>query len=68
MNKVHIWDLSFWLLFHTSFLLGLFFNPEDGGDKLLLKLTTVYTELYTRRENSSNIFLFKAIYLNFVHR
>jgi hypothetical protein len=38
--------------FHAGIFLGLFFNPEDGGDMLLLNvgsLSTDYTELHPRR-------------------
>jgi hypothetical protein len=37
--------------FHAGFLLGLFFNPEDGGNIFLQNvggLSTDYTALYTR--------------------
>jgi hypothetical protein len=42
--------------FHTGFLLGLFFDPEDGGDMFLQnvsRLSTDYAALYPRRQNSS---------------
>jgi hypothetical protein len=38
--------------------LGLFFDPEDGGDMSLRKvggLSTDYTALYIRRQNSSTL-------------
>jgi hypothetical protein len=38
------------------FLLGLLFSPEDGGDiflKNISQLSTDYTALYPRRQNSS---------------
>jgi hypothetical protein len=41
--------------FHSSFLLGLFFDPEDGSDMLLRNvswLSTDCTELYHRRKGS----------------
>jgi hypothetical protein len=41
--------------FHVAFLLGLFFNLEDGGNMFLQNvglLSTNYTALYTRRRNS----------------
>jgi hypothetical protein len=40
--------------FHADFLLGLFFDPEDGGDMFLRNLcwlSTVYTALYPRWYN-----------------
>jgi hypothetical protein len=43
-------------LFHTGLLLGLFFDPEDGGDIFLRNvvwLSTDYTTLYPRRQSSS---------------
>jgi hypothetical protein len=42
-------------------LLGLFFDPEDGGDMFLQNaswLSTDYTALYPRRLNSSNNYQF----------
>jgi hypothetical protein len=39
-------------LHHVDFLLGLFSDPEDGGDMLLRYvswLSTDYTALYSRR-------------------
>jgi hypothetical protein len=44
--------------FHAGFLLGLFSDPEDGGDMFLRNvgcLSTDYTALYPRRKNSSNL-------------
>jgi hypothetical protein len=41
---------------HAGFLLGLFSDPEDGGDMFLQcvgRLPTDYTVLYPRRNNSS---------------
>jgi hypothetical protein len=41
--------------FHVGFLLGLFFNPEDGGNMFLQNvglLSTNYTALYPRRWKS----------------
>jgi hypothetical protein len=43
-------------LIHAGFLLGLFFDPEDGGDMFLLNIGSLsidYTALYPRRQNSS---------------
>jgi hypothetical protein len=43
-------------MFHVGFSLGLFFDPEDGGDMFLRNVTylpTDYTALYPRRVNSS---------------
>jgi hypothetical protein len=42
--------------FHAGFLLGLFFDPEDGCDMLLRNfgwLSAHYTAVYPRRQNSS---------------
>jgi hypothetical protein len=42
--------------FYAGFLLGLFFDPEEGGDMFLRNvdsLSTVYRELYPRRHRSS---------------
>jgi hypothetical protein len=36
------------VLLHASFLLGLFFNPEDGGD-MFLRISMDYVALYPRR-------------------
>jgi hypothetical protein len=39
-------------MLHAGFLLGLIFDPEDGGDIFLQNihsLSTVYTALYSRR-------------------
>jgi hypothetical protein len=38
-------------LLHAGFLLGLFFDPEDGGDTFL---RNDYMALYPRRQNFSN--------------
>jgi hypothetical protein len=41
---------------HAGFLLSLFFHPEDGGDIVLRRvgsLSTDYTALHPRRQNSS---------------
>jgi hypothetical protein len=43
-------------LLAASFLLGLFFDPEDGGNMFLLNdecLSVDYTALYPRRQNTS---------------
>jgi hypothetical protein len=43
-------------LLHAGFLPGLFFDPEYGGDMLLRNvgsISTEYTTLYPRRQNSS---------------
>jgi hypothetical protein len=43
--------------FHAGFLLGLFFDPDSGGDMFLWNiswLSTDYTVLYPRRQYSSN--------------
>jgi hypothetical protein len=43
-------------LLHTGFLLGLFFDPEDGSDVFFRNvgcLSTDYTALYPRRQNST---------------
>jgi hypothetical protein len=42
--------------FHSSFLRGVFFDPEYGGDIFLRNmglLLTEFTALYPRRQNSS---------------
>jgi hypothetical protein len=42
--------------FHAGFFLGLFFDPEDGGDMFLRNvglLSTDYTALYPRGQKSS---------------
>jgi hypothetical protein len=33
-------------LFHVGFMLGLFFDPEDGGDMLLKNIVSLWTELF----------------------
>jgi hypothetical protein len=43
-------------LLHACFLLDLFIDSEDGGDMFIRNfnfLSTEYTELYSRRQNSS---------------
>jgi hypothetical protein len=43
-------------LFHSGFLFSLFFDPEDGGDMFVRNiglLSTDYTTLFPRRQNSS---------------
>jgi hypothetical protein len=45
-------------LLHAGFLLGLFFDPKDGGNMFLRnvgRLSMDYTALYPRRQNSSDI-------------
>jgi hypothetical protein len=47
---------------HTCFLLGLYFDPEDGGDMFLRNvgsLSTDYTALYPRRYCSSEQLLWE---------
>jgi hypothetical protein len=47
--------------FHAGFLIGLFFDPGDGGDMFLRNigwLSTDYTTLYPRRYISSNTYIF----------
>jgi hypothetical protein len=46
-------------------MLGLFFNPEDGGDIVLRNvgwLSTEYTALYPRRQCSSVLLIVHGIY------
>jgi hypothetical protein len=50
-----------WYLLHAGFLLGLFIDPEYGGDMLLRNvgwLSTDYAVLYPKRYNSSGILPF----------
>jgi hypothetical protein len=50
--------------FHAGFLLGLVFDPEDGGDMLMRNvgcLSTDYTALYPRKQNSSPLSLFSSV-------
>jgi hypothetical protein len=53
MKSSVIWDVEKQPLLHDSFLLGLFFNPEDRGDAFLKKnfilLPMDYEPLYPRR-------------------
>jgi hypothetical protein len=45
-------------MLHAGFLLGVFFDPEDGGDMFLRNfglLPTDYMALYHRGQNSSSI-------------
>jgi hypothetical protein len=52
--------------FHAAFLLGLFFDPEDGGDMFLRKvgwLSTDYMALYPRRYNFNNTVCFDKAFL-----
>jgi hypothetical protein len=45
-----------WLCFYAGFLLGLFFDPEDGGDMFLRNvgwLSADYTALCRKRQNCS---------------
>jgi hypothetical protein len=48
-------------LLHAGFLLGLFFDPENGGDMFLRSASwpsTDYTAVYSIRQNSSDCYLF----------
>jgi hypothetical protein len=48
------------ICFHAGFLLGLFFNPENGGDMFLRNFgwfSTDYKALYSWRQNSSYLVL-----------
>jgi hypothetical protein len=52
------WDItgSTCYMLHDGFLVGLFLDPEDGGDILLWKVgsfSTDYIVSYPRRQNSS---------------
>jgi hypothetical protein len=49
-------DDNIYYLLHDSFLLGLFFYPEDGGDMFLWNVSWLsmdYIPLYPRIQNSS---------------
>jgi hypothetical protein len=61
MNSAIFWKYNavFCYLLQAGFLHGSFFDPEDGGDVFLRKvgrLSTEYTALYTRRQNSLSVF------------
>jgi hypothetical protein len=54
-SKKPAWNryCSAYYLFHSTFLLALFFNPEDGDDMFLQNvgwLSTAYMVLYPRRQ------------------
>jgi hypothetical protein len=51
-------DCSACYLLHVCFVLGLFYDPEDGGDMFLrnvIWLPTNYTALYPRRQKSVTV-------------
>jgi hypothetical protein len=54
-KNLQVASRTFFVL-HNDFLLGLFFDPEDGGDIFLRNVgwvSAVYTALYQRREGFS---------------
>jgi hypothetical protein len=58
MESSVIWDAESQPLLRAGFLLGLFFNPEDGGDafpkRKLSLLPMGYKPLYPRNRNLHN--------------
>jgi hypothetical protein len=55
LSREEYYSDYFGICFHAGFLLGLFFDPEDGGDMFLRNVGELSTEctLYRRREYSS---------------
>jgi hypothetical protein len=60
MVIIIFWDMMLCVLLGFCFLLGLLFEPEDGGSSLLRnveKLRPDYTTSHSRRQYSSGSFM-----------